>query len=153
LAWADIELDSQPHTITIRRSWRGDPKSEHSATTLPLSDDAAAILRQWKAEQGETVYVFPSSKGELRTSTKRKEVIAISKAAQEAGITCKVTPHVFRHTFATWTYECGKDPRKLQRLLRHASFDTNMGYVHENADLTSLVNQLPAVSRPRLKAA
>ena len=153
LAWADINLDGQTSTITIRRSWRGDPKSEHSAATLPISDDAAATLRIWKGEQGEAVYVFPNSKGELRTSPKREEVIAISKAAQDAGITCKVTPHIFRHTFATWTYECAKDPRKLQRLLRHASFDTSMGYVHEHADLASLVNQLPAMSRPRLKAA
>jgi hypothetical protein len=44
-AWrgADVELDSQPSTITIRRSWQGDPKIEPSATTLPISDDAAAI--------------------------------------------------------------------------------------------------------------
>jgi integrase/recombinase XerD len=152
LAWADIALDGQSSTITIRRSWRGDPKSESSATTIPISDDAAAILRQWTAEQGKAVYVFPSAKGELRTSPKRQEVIAISKAAQEAGITCKVTPHVFRHTFATWTYERVKDPRKLQRLLRHASFDTSMAYVHDRADLAGVVNQLPALSQPRLRS-
>ena len=152
LAWADIELDSQPSTVTIRRSWQGDPKSEHSATKLPISNDAAAILRQWNAEQGEAVYVFPDSRGKLRRFSNGKETLAISKAAQEAGITCKVTPHVFRHTFATWTYERVQDPRKLQRLMRHASFDTSMGYVHDRADLADVVNQLPALSQARLKS-
>jgi integrase len=153
LAWADVELDSQPSTITIRHSWQGDPKSDHSATTLPISDDAAAILRQWKAEQGDAVYVFPGLKGKPRRSSNRKETLAIAQAATKAGIAEKVTPHVFRHTFATWAYERAQDPRKLQRLLRHASFQTSMAYVHDRSELGAIVNQMPALSRARLRAA
>jgi integrase len=153
LAWADVELDSQPSTITIRRSWQGEPKSEHSATTLPISDDAAANLRQWKAEQGKAVYVFPGPKGEPRRSSNAKETLAIAQAAIQAGIAEKVTPHVFRHTFATWAYERAQDPRKLQRLLRHASLQTSMGYVHGRSELTNILEQMPALSRARLRAA
>jgi integrase len=153
LAWADVDLDSQPSTITIRRSWQGDPKSDHSATTLPISDDAAAILRQWKAEQGDAVYVFPGPKGEPRRYPDAKETRAIAQAARDVEIAAKVTPHVFRHTFATWAYERAQDPRKLQRLMRHASFQTSMGYVHDHSELTEIVNRMPALSRARLRAA
>jgi integrase len=153
LAWADIDLDSQPSTITIRRSWQGDPKSETSATTAAISDDAAAVLRQWQAEQGSALYVFPNRAGETRKRAYRQEERRIAKAAREAGIISKVTPHVFRHTFATWAYERVQDPRKLQRLMRHASLHTSMGYVHDRVQLGALVNQLPAMSRARLKAA
>ena len=153
LAWADVEIDSQPSTLTIRRSWQGDPKSDHSATTLPLSDDAAAILRQWKAEQGDAAYVFPSPKGEPRRFPDAKETQAIAQAARDVEIAAKVTPHVFRHTFATWAYARAQDPRKLQRLMRHASFQTSMGYVHDRSELTEIVNRMPALSRARLRAA
>jgi integrase len=153
LAWADIELDRQPSTITIRRCWQGDPKSDHSAATLPISDDAAAILRQWKAEQGDAVYVFPSPKGKPRAAANGKETLAIAQAAIAAGIVEKVTPHVFRHTFATWAYERAQDPRKLQKLMRHASFQTSMAYVHGRSELAAIVNRMPALSRARLRAA
>jgi integrase len=153
LAWADVDLDSQPSTITIRRSWQGDPKSDHSATTLPISDDAAATLRQWKAEQGDAVHVFPGPKGEPRRYPDAKETRAIAQAARDVEIAAKVTPHVFRHTFATWAYERAQDPRKLQRLMRHASFQTSMGYVHDRSALTEILDQMPALSRARLRAA
>jgi integrase len=61
--------------------------------------------------------------------------------------------HVFRHTFATWAYERAQDPRKLQRLLRHASFQTSMGYVHDRSELSDILDRMPALSRARLRAA
>lgn len=151
LAWADVELGEHPQ-ITIRRSWQGEPKTKTSATTIPISGDAAAFLRRWKAEQGEAVYVFADREGKIRRRTCRREERRITKAAQEAGITCKVTPHVFRHTFATWAYARAQDPRKLQRLMRHASIQTSMGYVHGHADLTDVIAKLPALSQARLQA-
>lgn len=159
LAWVDVDLDGKIPSITIRRSWRGDPKSESSATTIPISDDAAATLRLWKAEQGQvvqadapTVYVFPDRAGKIRKRSCRREERRIAKAAQEVGITSKISPHVFRHSFATWAYERLQDPRKLQRLMRHSSFQTSMGYVHDRVNLGALVNQLPAVSQARLRS-
>lgn len=159
LAWVDVDLDGTIPSITIRRSWRGDPKSYSSATTIPISDDAAATLRLWKAEQGQvvqadgpTVYVFPDRAGKIRKRSCRREERRIAKAAKDAGIVSKVSPHVFRHSFATWAYERVQDPRKLQRLMRHASFQTSMGYVHDRVNLGAVVNTLPALSQARLQA-
>lgn len=152
LAWEDVDLDGETPTITIQRSWQGDPKSKTSATTLPISDDAAANLRLWKAEQGEAVYVFPDRSGEIRKYSCRREERRIAQAAKAVGIVSNVSPHVFRHSFATWAYERLQDPRKLQRFMRHASFQTSMGYVHDRVNLGALANTLPALSQARLKS-
>jgi integrase len=60
--------------------------------------------------------------------------------------------NVFRHSFATWAYERVRDPLKLQKLMRHASFQTSMGYVQDGSDMADVVNMLPALSQARLQA-
>lgn len=52
------------------------------------------------------------------------------KAAQSAGLTTKVTPHMLRHTAATQLIEAGVDIRYIQRLLGHASLNTTEIYTH-----------------------
>lgn len=51
-------------------------------------------------------------------------------AATAAGVAKAVTPHAFRHAFATHLIEGGTDVRTVQALLGHASLDTTMIYVH-----------------------
>lgn len=54
--------------------------------------------------------------------------------AKKAGITHKkVTPHTFRHTYATHLYEGGADLRIIQVLLGHKSIGTTEFYVHCSA--------------------
>jgi site-specific recombinase XerD len=52
------------------------------------------------------------------------------KAAHDAGLRTKVTPHVLRHTAATQLIEAGVDIRYIQRLLGHASLTTTEIYTH-----------------------
>lgn len=52
------------------------------------------------------------------------------KAAREAGLSTRVTPHMLRHTAATQLIEAGVDIRYIQRLLGHASLTTTEIYTH-----------------------
>jgi integrase/recombinase XerD len=54
----------------------------------------------------------------------------LAKAASDAGLAARVTPHMLRHTAATQLIEAGVDIRYIQRLLGHASLSTTEIYTH-----------------------
>ena len=59
---------------------------------------------------------------------------AVKEAAARAGVTQNVSPHTFRHSFATHLVEGGADLKAVQDMLGHESIITTEVYTHLDAD-------------------
>lgn len=119
-----------------------------------MSDEAVAKIKAYlkkRDDNSPALFVSHSSIG--NTVTKQMESIGkkadqhnaagltarsvqrlVKKYAAIAGIMHKVTPHTFRHSFATDLLQNGADIRSVQTLLGHASITTTQIYTHVTND-------------------
>ncbi|HHU18236.1 MAG: tyrosine-type recombinase/integrase [Anaerovoracaceae bacterium] len=58
----------------------------------------------------------------------------VTKYAKLAGITKNITPHVFRHSFASLLLEEGVDIKFIQDFLGHSSISTTQIYLHTTGE-------------------
>ncbi len=73
-------------------------------------------------------YVFLNRRGQ--NLSREMVFIIIKDLTEKAGIHKKVSPHTFRHSFATHLIEGGADLRAVQEMLGHESILTTEIYTH-----------------------
>lgn len=103
---------------------------------VPISGRAIEELQKWFAQRKELAikkghedYVFVS----MRRCTKLSRItlfVRIKQLAALAGIEKNISPHTFRHSFATHLLEGGANLRAIQAMLGHESISTTEIYTH-----------------------
>ena len=83
-------------------------------------------------QKGHEDYVFLNRRG--RKLTRVYVFSMIKQVVTDAGIHKEVSPHTFRHSFATHLLEGGADLRSIQMMLGHASITTTEIYTHINRE-------------------
>lgn len=73
-------------------------------------------------------YVFLNNRGEAMSRV--MVFIIIKEVAEKANITKRISPHTFRHSFATHLLQNGVDLRYIQEMLGHSSITTTEIYTH-----------------------
>ena len=90
------------------------------------------ILRKYYAENRVAIkksgYFFVNGRGSRYTEQSIR--LMLKKYTVQAGIERNITPHMFRHSFATYLIEEGVDISCVQRILGHSSIKTTQIYIH-----------------------
>lgn len=107
---------------------------------VPVGDDAMRYIKIYvdqvrvhqNIEAGSEDILFLNRRGRMLT---RVMIFNIVKdLCMRAGITKNVSPHTFRHSFATHLVDGGADLRAIQEMLGHESITTTEIYMHLDRD-------------------
>lgn len=102
---------------------------------VPLSDEAIKQIEFWMQDRchlpikpGNEDYLFLNRRGAKLTRV--MILIIVKDLAERAGIKKNISPHTFRHSFATHLLEGGANLRMIQMMLGHENLVTTEIYTH-----------------------
>ena len=102
---------------------------------VPVGDSAVKWINEYRTglrlslvKRDSDDYIFLNSRG--KKLSRMAIYSMVQHYAQLAGIEKNISPHTFRHTFATHLLEGGADLRAVQEMLGHSSIVTTQIYTH-----------------------
>ena len=126
---ANIRLENINLNSGVIRFW-GKGRKERVIQVVEKS--VLNILRKYYDENRNAIhkcgYFFVNQRGGRYTEQSIREML--KKYSIQAGIRRNITPHMFRHSFATYLIEDGVDVSCVQQILGHSSIKTTQIYIH-----------------------
>jgi site-specific recombinase XerD len=135
--------DVDVYTETVRVLGKG-----RKERLCPVGSHALTALQRYRSKAGVHEGPLFRSKVNRRMTTQAIGDI-VKKYCRLSGLPVNVTPHKFRHSFATHLLDNGADLRSVQELLGHASLSTTQIYTHVT---TERMKQVYDGAHPRAHA-
>ncbi|MCW4451416.1 site-specific tyrosine recombinase XerD [Kaistella sp. BT6-1-3] len=139
-------IDLKMSNINFKESYLKVEGKGDKARFVPLAAYTAELIKQYIKEIRSKYKInkkcedilFLNSRG---SSMSRVIVfIIIKELTEKAGINKKISPHTFRHSFATHLLQNGADLRYIQEMLGHSSITTTEIYTHlKNEELRDVI--------------
>ena len=162
LTWDDVDFENKKiiinktfarknKLVSDKHHFIQTPKSKTSKREIPLCDSALKLLLKVKERNNNsnTQWVFCTRNGttissiylgvslqKLIIKLNKEEEKNVAEQSREPITFPKITPHSFRHTFATRCFESGINGKIVQKYLGHSSMAMTMDlYTHVDEDL------------------
>ena len=139
-------IDLKMSNINFKESYLKVEGKGEKVRFVPLAAYTAELIKQYIKEIRSKYKInkkcedilFLNSRG---SSMSRVIVfIIIKELTEKAGINKKISPHTFRHSFATHLLQNGADLRYIQEMLGHSSITTTEIYTHlKNEELRDVI--------------
>ncbi|MDO4277194.1 MAG: tyrosine-type recombinase/integrase [Lachnoclostridium edouardi] len=154
LRWEDVDFHKREIHVACTLTYQNGeyhsetPKTQTSDRIIPMMDRVFQLLKKqqkeqlklrltmgelWEPLKGFETLVFTNLYGRpINRDRLKREIDKIVKKMNQAGIPfAHITPHTFRHTFATRSIEEGMPPKVLQVILGHSDLSmTTEIYAH-----------------------
>lgn len=139
-------IDLKISNINFKESYLKVEGKGDKSRFVPFADYTANLIRKYIDETRSKFKINKKCEDILFLNSRGSAMsrvivfIIIKELADKAGINRKISPHTFRHSFATHLLQNGADLRYIQEMLGHSSITTTEIYTHlKNEELRDVI--------------